>query len=204
VKGPGGSRGPDAPERRPQLAAALAEARQRKYPIVVVKLDQLSRDVAIISDLTEQQVRSLSELGGDVDPFMLHTYAALTGKERRVISQRTKAALAEAKRRGVQLSGPVIGAIARPPTRLLNPYLPLDDHILKRADSTAGHHTRKGCMAQLWPFCYDVNPRLQRRCRSCAISAHIAGNVVPGYPSEAGDGAKGRKDGKRAIHLDGW
>ena len=39
-------KGADALERRPQLAGALADARKRKCPVVVAKLDRLSRDVA--------------------------------------------------------------------------------------------------------------------------------------------------------------
>jgi DNA invertase Pin-like site-specific DNA recombinase len=48
----------------------------------------------------------VAELGPDVDPFMLHIYAALAEKERRNISIRTKQALAAAKARGVQLGNP--------------------------------------------------------------------------------------------------
>ena len=42
----------------------------------------------------------VAELGRDVDPFMLHLYAALAEKERRLISERTKAALGQEGKRG--------------------------------------------------------------------------------------------------------
>jgi DNA invertase Pin-like site-specific DNA recombinase len=97
-------KGADALERRPQLAAAPAEAKRRKCSIVVAKLDRLSRDVHFISGLMTQKVPFIvAELGPDIDPFMLHIYAALAEKERRNISIRTKQALAAAKARGVQL-----------------------------------------------------------------------------------------------------
>jgi DNA invertase Pin-like site-specific DNA recombinase len=48
----------------------------------------------------------VAELGSDVDPFILHLFAALAEKERAMISARTKAALAAAKARGVKLGGP--------------------------------------------------------------------------------------------------
>jgi DNA invertase Pin-like site-specific DNA recombinase len=48
----------------------------------------------------------VAELGADADPFMLHLYAALAEKERALISQRTKAALAEKKAAGAKLGNP--------------------------------------------------------------------------------------------------
>jgi DNA invertase Pin-like site-specific DNA recombinase len=54
----------------------------------------------------------VTELGNDVDPFM-HIYAALAEKERRLISARTKAALAQAKARGVKLGNPALAQANR-------------------------------------------------------------------------------------------
>jgi DNA invertase Pin-like site-specific DNA recombinase len=97
-------KGADALDRRPQLAAALKAAKKRKAPIVVAKLDRLSRDVHFISGLMSQRVPFIvAAFGRDVDSFMLHIYAALAQKERAMISERTRAALAEAKARGVKL-----------------------------------------------------------------------------------------------------
>jgi DNA invertase Pin-like site-specific DNA recombinase len=100
-------KGADALVRRPQLASALKVAKRHKCPVLVAKLDRLSRDVHFISGLMSQRVPFIvAELGPDVDPFMLHIYAALAEKERRNISVRTKQALAAAKARGVELGNP--------------------------------------------------------------------------------------------------
>lgn len=100
-------KGADALDRRPQLAAALSKARKLKCAVVVSKLDRLSRDVHFVSGLMAHRVPFIvAELGADADPFMLHLYAALAEKERRLISERTKAALAVAKSRGVILGNP--------------------------------------------------------------------------------------------------
>src|SRR4051812_27109491 len=97
-------KGADALDRRPQLAAALAAARSAKCPVAVSKLDRLSRDVAFISGLMAQRVPFIvAELGADADPFMLHLYAALAEKERRLISERTRSALAAKKAQGAAL-----------------------------------------------------------------------------------------------------
>ena len=96
-------KGSDALDRRPQLAAALAAARIAKCPVVVAKLDRLSRDVAFIAGLMAQRVPFIvAELGVDADPFMLHLYAALAEKERRLIGERTRSALAARKAQGAR------------------------------------------------------------------------------------------------------
>jgi len=100
-------KGEDALDRRPTLAAALAAAKKAKCSVLVSKLDRLSRDVAFVSGLMAQRVPFIvAELGRDADPFMLHLYAALAEKERRLISERTKAALAAKKERGAVLGNP--------------------------------------------------------------------------------------------------
>jgi DNA invertase Pin-like site-specific DNA recombinase len=100
-------KGSDALDRRPQLAAALAAAKAAKCSVVVAKLDRLSRDVAFVAGLMAQRVPFIvAELGRDADPFMLHLYAALAEKERRLISERTKAALAAKKAAGASLGNP--------------------------------------------------------------------------------------------------
>jgi DNA invertase Pin-like site-specific DNA recombinase len=102
----------DTLARRPELAAAMKHARKikdddyRYAPIIVAKLDRLSRDVHFVSGVMSERVPFIcADLGADTDPFMLHIYAAFAEKERRMISERTKAGLAAAKRRGVQLGG---------------------------------------------------------------------------------------------------
>ena len=106
-----GKRVSDTLDERPQLQAALAMGKTQKLPILVSRLDRLSRDVHFISGLMVQRVEFIAcELGRVADPFMLHLFAALAEKERAMISQRTKAALAALKARGVKLGNPRPGA----------------------------------------------------------------------------------------------
>ncbi len=93
-------KGSDALERRPVLSQALAQAKKAKCPVIVAKLDRLSRDVAFISGLMAQRVPFVVAEMPDADPFMLHIYAAVAQWERDRISERVKAALAAKKARG--------------------------------------------------------------------------------------------------------
>lgn len=63
--------------------------------------------MAFVAGLMAQRVPFIvAELGRDADPFMLHLYAALAEKERRLISERTKAALAAKRAQGAVLGNP--------------------------------------------------------------------------------------------------
>src|SRR6516165_12821016 len=96
-------KGADALERRPIFATALQRAKKLKAPIVVAKLDRLSRDVAFIATLMTKKVEFVAADDPTKSPFMLHIKAAVAEEERRLISERTKAALQAAKERGVKL-----------------------------------------------------------------------------------------------------
>jgi len=114
-------KGADALNRRPILAAAFADARKRKCAVLVARLDRLSRNSAFISGLMEKKTPFfVCELGLDVDPFMLHIYAAVAEKERRMIGERVRAALAAAKARGFTALGSKLtkAAIRRRPAAL--------------------------------------------------------------------------------------
>jgi DNA invertase Pin-like site-specific DNA recombinase len=138
-------KGADALELRPQLASALNMARKRKCSVAVAKLDRLSRDVHFISGLMVHRVPFIvAELGANIDPFMLHIYAALAQKERALISARTKAALRAAKAQGTVLGYPRLSeaaARARPleraaPDQFAANLLPLVREIQKAGASS--------------------------------------------------------------------
>jgi DNA invertase Pin-like site-specific DNA recombinase len=100
-------KGSDALDQRPELNAAIKAAKKARCEVIVAKLDRLSRDVHFISGLMSKRVPFIvASLGRTADPFMLHIYAALAEQERRMISQRTRDALAKAKANGVQLGNP--------------------------------------------------------------------------------------------------
>jgi DNA invertase Pin-like site-specific DNA recombinase len=93
--------GKDALLLRPGLAIALKEARTARRPLIVSRLDRLSRNVHFITGLMEHKVHFMvAALGRDCDAFTLHIYASLAEQERKMISERTKAGLARSKNRG--------------------------------------------------------------------------------------------------------
>jgi len=91
---------------RPQLQAALQECRRRKATLLIAKLDRLGRNVAFISALMESGADFVCCDNPHANRLLLHMLAAFAEHERDQISQRTKAALAAAKARGVKLGNP--------------------------------------------------------------------------------------------------
>jgi len=85
---------------RPQLALSLAAAKQANAILVIAKLDRLSRDVHFISGLLKQNVPIKACDMPHADNFQFHIMAAVAEKEREMIGQRTKAAIAAKRERG--------------------------------------------------------------------------------------------------------
>src|SRR5436190_15080737 len=94
---------------RPALDKALAAARLHRIPLVVSKVDRLTRSVAFLSRLLEAGVdvrfADLPQIEGATGRFMLQQMVAVAELEAGMISARTKAALAAAKKRGTKLGG---------------------------------------------------------------------------------------------------
>jgi DNA invertase Pin-like site-specific DNA recombinase len=90
---------------RPKLAEALKLCRLHGATLIIAKLDRLARNVAFISNLMESGVEFSAVDFPQANRLTVHILAAVAEHEAKVISERTKAALAAARRRGVQLGG---------------------------------------------------------------------------------------------------
>ena len=88
---------------RPELARALAEAKRAGAVLLIAKLDRLARNVAFIANLLESGVEVTAADMPEANRFVLHIMAAVAEQEGRAISERTRAALAAAKARGIKL-----------------------------------------------------------------------------------------------------
>ena len=91
---------------RPQLSAALKRAKVTGARLVIAKLDRLSRNVAFLAALQESGAKFTAADMPEADEFTVHILAAVAQRERKLTSERTKAALAAAKARGVKLGNP--------------------------------------------------------------------------------------------------
>lgn len=88
---------------RAELWKAIHHAKKHSAKMLIAKLDRFSRRVSFIAGIMEQGIGLVVAEMPHATDFQLHIFAALAQEERRLISERTRNALAEAKRRGVQL-----------------------------------------------------------------------------------------------------
>lgn len=88
---------------RPALAKAIAHAKRTGATLCIAKLDRLARNVHFVSGLMESDVEFVACDSPNANRLTIHILAAVAEHEARRISERTKDALAAAKRRGVKL-----------------------------------------------------------------------------------------------------
>lgn len=91
---------------RAELRRALTACQLRRATLIIAKLDRLARNVAFVSALMEAGTEFVAVDNPHANKFTVHILSALAEHERELISNRTKAALAAAKARGVVLGRP--------------------------------------------------------------------------------------------------
>jgi DNA invertase Pin-like site-specific DNA recombinase len=94
---------------RVELEKAIRLCKVMKAKLVVSKLDRLSRDVAFIATLMKSDIRFVVAEMPDMNELTCHIFSAMGQHERQMISDRTKAGLAQAKNRGIVLGNPCFG-----------------------------------------------------------------------------------------------
>ncbi len=90
---------------RPQLRTALAMCRARRATLLVAKLDRLARNVHFLTTVMNSGVEFICADNPNASTLTIHILGAVAEYEAKVISERTKAALAAAKARGVKMGG---------------------------------------------------------------------------------------------------
>ncbi len=155
---------------RPQLAAALTAARVHRAVLVIAKLDRLARNVHFVSGLMESGVEFVAADMPTVNRLTVHILAAVAEEEARMISARTKAALAAAKARGVRLGNPNLLAGSPAQVRMANAVK------IKRALERAA----------------DVLPFIEQARRAGATTLQQLANALAarGVPTPSGKGAR--------------
>lgn len=92
-----------AKSNRPRLAQALATCRRTKSTLLLARLDRLSRSLSFVAQLLDANVEIRCADMPEANRLLLQLLAVFSEHERQMISERTKAALAAAKARGVVL-----------------------------------------------------------------------------------------------------
>jgi DNA invertase Pin-like site-specific DNA recombinase len=91
---------------RPELKKALRLAKVTGATLIIARLDRLSRNLAFIANLQDSNAKFVCADMPEANELTIHLFAAIAQHERKLISQRTKAALAATKARGKKLGNP--------------------------------------------------------------------------------------------------
>jgi DNA invertase Pin-like site-specific DNA recombinase len=145
---------------RPKLVEALRHAKITGATLVIAKIDRLSRNLAFLANLMESGVDFVAADNPHATRLTIHILAAIAEHEAKAISDRTKAALAAAKARGVKLGNPngaaplrgqgngaAVTAVREGADRRAKELLPVIEAI-----KAEGHET-------LWAIAKELNER---------------------------------------------
>nr|WP_287412374.1 recombinase family protein [Pseudodesulfovibrio sp.] len=91
---------------RPKLRKALKHCKVTGATLIIAKLDRLSRNARFLLELQDSRVNFICADMPEANEMTIQIMAVMAQQERKMISQRTKAALAAAKERGVKLGNP--------------------------------------------------------------------------------------------------
>lgn len=127
-------------DNRPELEKALRDCRLKGARLIVAKLDRLSRDLGFITALQKSEVKFTVAEMPDATELTIHIYAAMAQHERKLISQRTKDALARAKANGKKLGNPCLQRGERIPGSGIPSYA--NDGRIESADNFAVEITK--------------------------------------------------------------
>jgi len=160
---------------RPELDKALAAARLHRCPLVVSKVDRLTRSVAFLSRLLEAGVdvrfADLPQIEGATGRFLLQQMVAVAELEAGMISTRTKAALAAAKARGKALGGPRIRKSDGKPVMITR--------AAQKTGATANHMRAVDRAADLAPTIKQIQAAGATTLKGIALALDAAGIATP-------------------------
>ncbi len=163
---------------RPVLSEALSVCKREKATLVIAKLDRLARNVAFISSLMETGVEFVAVDAPYANKLMLHILSAFAEHEREQISMRTKAALAAAKARGVELgkNGKILARQNKIAAKIFAETMSTDIECCLRS----GTNTYSGIADQLNE---QQIPSRQGRAWSATMVSRVMNRLGIGLPS---------------------
>lgn len=177
---------------RPELDRALGAARLHRCPLVVSKVDRLTRSVAFLSRLLEANVdvrfADLPQIEGDTGRFLLQQMVAVAELEAGMISARTRAALAAAKARGRRLGGRRIRTADGLPVVI--------DHTAQKRGAAANRMRAAERAADLAPTIAEIRARGAK-----TLAAISEGLNAAGIPTPRGHGKWSPVQVKRTLEA---
>ena len=93
-------------KQRVEIHKAIQHAKKEDAVLIIAKLDRLARNVSFVSSLMDAGIEFVAVDMPTANHFTIHIFSALAEQEAKLISSRTKLALAELKKKGVKLGNP--------------------------------------------------------------------------------------------------